>query len=144
MSFGLLKNKIFWVVILFLAIVGMFIGLYLSSKWKEDMLNSNKCHANVFGKYETIFVLWEADSYLDEYLDYFENPNSYKYLPFPLNGLAFDQEVFVLDTIMDGKIMEISYYSKSVQGNQFRWKNAYIYHKYLDSCTEASPDDFNW
>ncbi len=144
MFFELLKNKIFWYTWILLAIVGMFIGLYLSSKWKEDMLNSNKCHANIFGKYETIFVLWNADSYLDEYLNYFENPKQYEYLPFPLNGLAFDQEVFVLDTIMDGKIMEISYYSKRTYGNQYTWKNAYIYFKYLDNCGSASPDDFQW
>jgi hypothetical protein len=110
----------------------MVIGYYVISQRKERREKAYRCNANIFDKYESIFVVEEH--FLDIYLKYFEYPDDFEYLPFSLNAIGFNQEVFVMDTLMDGKVLEIDYYNQSLPGNVWRWNTAFIYYKYLEGC----------
>ena len=132
MVLKMLKSRKFWIIWLILSFVGMVIGFYVTSQRKERRESTLRCHANLFGKYESIFVVEEH--FLDVYVNYFEYPDDFEYLPFRLNAIRFNQEVLVTDTLMDGKILEIDYYDKTLHGNVWRWNSAFIYYKYLEGC----------
>ncbi len=128
----MLKSRKFWIIWFIISFTGMVIGYCVISQRKERRECALRCTANLFDKYESIFVVEEHS--LDIYLKYFEYPDDFEYLPFPLNAIGFNQEVFVMDTLLDGKVLEIDYYNQSLPGNVWRWKSAFIYYKYLEGC----------
>lgn len=134
MFWDIFKSKNFWVVWSVASMIGLFIGLYLNYIDNKELKNSIKCYVNTYEDKKSIFIVAKT-SKIKAYKEFhFE---STEFLPFPLKTLKYNQEVYVLDTLEGGHIMKIKYYSHvNSQGGVKAWNEAYIFRKYIGSCSQ--------
>lgn len=142
MFFKIFKTKKFWIIWFILSLSGGIITKILSVRYYDKLDHTTKCHVELFGTHKTIWVLRSTND-VDVYMDYMENREKYEYLPFPLVGIG-DVDVFIMDTLMDGKILEIECCDENVHGSDRDiWRRGYyIYYKYLDDCQPAKPGEY--
>lgn len=138
----LFKTRAFWITWLVVSILGAIVGIIYSHLQTRKLNQGKICTLKLYGNKEKIYILnnyGQKDQYL-EFLNQKVTPESWD---FDLGFGSQDAQVLVIDTLLDGKIIEFTAlrnrFPDSETSKVKKRVNNWVYKEFAD-CTSKNPN----